>query len=310
MNRREKEIFKFRKPKLLKSFDLDILCDQDLEIIGLAAIEFSRTGILSFCDRFPIEGSLEIQSGAIVLCTQKMYAELKNSLPNVIFISVIDPRGAFIDIGFSLLKNNEIEVSSIITPLFGVDPSVVIGKGSFIDSRVRIDRDVVIGANCVINCGTWLQQGSVVKDGSVIGASGINLYFGQDGRRRSFPHFGGVIVGANSEIGSNCVLVKGMLTSTYVADNVIIGNMCNVGHGVDIRSGSWVSVGSMIGGHTRIGSNVNIGMGSCIKDNIEIGDNVNIGMGSVVVKSILAENSVFGNPAKKIPLMRAGPNRV
>jgi serine acetyltransferase len=50
-------------------------------------------------------------------------------------------------------------------------------------------------------------------------------------------------------------------------------------------------------------------MGVSVKDNINIGDNVQIGMGSVVVKTIKSNTSVFGNPAKPIGLIQAGPVR-
>ncbi len=48
----------------------------------------------------------------------------------------------------------------------------------------------------------------------------------------------------------------------------------------------------------RIGNNVDIGANVVIIGDIEIGDNVIIGAGSVVVKSIPADCTVVGNPAR------------
>ena len=47
-----------------------------------------------------------------------------------------------------------------------------------------------------------------------------------------------------------------------------------------------MSVGSLVGGQTRIGNKATIGMGVCIRDNLTIGEGVSIGMGSVVVKKM------------------------
>ena len=101
----------------------------------------------------------------------------------------------------------------------------------------------------------------------------------------------------------------GILAPTRIGEDVIAGNICNVGHGASIEDGVWMSVGSLVGGHTVIRTKATIAMGVTIRDNLEIGESASLGMGSVVVKSVGAGHSVFGNPAKRMPRLNTGPQR-
>lgn len=282
--------------------------DQQL-VTGLARLGYAAHGDLCFCDREPGADLKEIAAGTIILCTEGLIDHLRQRFPAASCVALPDPRAAFIDLGHRLLAEGKVEVSVAVPRPFGIHPTAQVGAQSVIHPETRIDAGVKIGAQCVIHRGTWLQAGAVVRDNTVVGVEGINAYRGLDGRQRSFPHFASVIVGENVEIGAGTVVVRGILNSTRIGRDSVIGNLSNIGHVVEIGEKVWMSVGCLIGGHTRIGDGATLGMGVAVRDNVEIGEKAQIGMASVVVKSVTANTSMFGNPARAIPSIQAGPAR-
>lgn len=282
----------------------------EVNVSGLARLGHGESDDLCFCDRDPSSTLDTLPSGLIVLCTAGLAQHLAFQFPNVSWIPLEDPRAVFIDLGVHLLSGGAVDVSDAIPRPLGIHPTVKMGTNTHIDPTVRIDEGVIIGHHCVIHRGTWLQAGSVIRDHSVIGCEGINAYRGLDGRKRGFPHFAGVVIGERVEIGAGTVIPRGILTSTYIGEDTVIGNLCNIGHGAVIEKGVWMSVGCLIGGHARIGEGATLAMGVTIRDNLEIGARAHIGMGSVVARIVEPDASVFGNPARSVPgQVKAGPDR-
>jgi UDP-3-O-[3-hydroxymyristoyl] glucosamine N-acyltransferase len=301
------ERFSFDAPLPLAAVGLGELLSKHAAT-GIARLGHSVAGDLCFCDRDPAR-DLKIDDGSIILCAQELAASLRERFPASAFIPLPDPRAAFIDLGHHLLTEGRVMVSGEVPRPFNIHPSAEIGQQTVIHPEVRIDAGVKVGAQCVIHRGTWLQAGAVVRDHTVVGVEGINAYRGVDGKQRRFPHFASVIVGENVEIGAGAVLARGILNSTRIGRNTVIGNLCNIGHVVDIGEKVWMSVGCLIGGHTHIGNGATLGLGVAVRDNIEIGAGAQVGMASVVVKPVPAGLSVFGNPARPVPGLQAGPAR-
>lgn len=279
-------------------------------ISGLARFGLGQAGDLCFCDRDPDPMPHALPAGLVVLTTTDLANRWASEFPEIIWIGLPDPRATFIDLAESLLVNHAVAVTDAIPRPLGIHPSARIGEYTVIDPATRIDAEVTIGHHCVIHRGTWLQAGTVVRDHCTIGCAGINAYRGLDGRRRGFPHLAGVIVGEAVEIGAGTVIPRGILTSTLIGDETVIGNLCNIGHGVVIGNNAWLSVGCLIGGHAIIGDDATLAMGSTVRDNLTIGAGAQIGMGSVVARAVEPGASVFGNPARNLSsAMKAGPER-
>lgn len=275
-----------------------------------------------------IEGVCDSRKGGIrqlAFCTIKNYLDSQKLTESFIlideipddallssnyFCQVSDTRSAFIDVLSWLISSVGIEPHR---PDFFEESSISskadISSSAIIEQGVEIGAGCEIGHNVVIKSGTRIGANSVIRENTVIGCDGITVYRAQDGRLMKFPHVGGVSIGSDTEIGANTVITEGILSPTFIGNNVVVGNLCNIGHGVLIGNSVWMSVGTLIGGHTVIQDAATIAMGVSIRDNLTIGSECSIGMGSVVVKSVEANHSVFGNPAKRMPNLKTGPSR-
>ncbi len=282
----------------------------EYEISGVSSLVNAGEGDLCFCDREP-DAEFEMQSdGVIVLSNFELTPVLKQRFPGAICIAMPDPRAVFIDLSTSLLNSGKLQISDAVPRPFGVEPSASIGAHTVIHADVRIDRGVSIGNHCVIHRGTWIQENAVIRDHAVIGCDGINAYRGLDGRQRGFPHLASVVIGKHTQVGAGTVIPRGILSSTVIGEQVVVGNLCNIGHGAVIGNDVWMSVGTLVGGHTNVGDRTTLAMGVVVRDNLDIGEDAQVGMGSVVVRNVESGASVFGNPARSISgKLKAGPER-
>ena len=147
-------------------------------------------------------------------------------------------------------------------------------KNSFIQAGAIVYDNVTIGDNCIIGAN------------SVIGEAGFGFSRDINGEFSSMPHFGGVEIGNNVEIGPCSVIDCGTFGDTIIESNVRIDNMVQIAHNVTIAGGSRIMAGVSISGGVQIGRDCWIAPKAMLRDKIKIGDNVLIGCSSMVTIDI------------------------
>lgn len=116
------------------------------------------------------------------------------------------------------------------------------------------------------------------------------------------------IISKNASLCKGCIIEKGV----FVAHNVFLGPMSQIGRGTIINTGSiiehetkigrycHVASGSTLCGRCNIQDEVLIGAGSVVIDKIIICSHVIIGANSTVIEDITIPGTYVGSPAKKV----------
>ena len=147
-------------------------------------------------------------------------------------------------------------------------------KNSFIQAGAIVYDNVRIGDNCIIAAN------------AVIGDAGFGFSRDSGGEFISMPHFGGVTIGNNVEIGPGSVVDCGTFGDTILESNIRIDNMVQIAHNVTIASGTRIMAGVSISGGVQIGRDCWIAPKAMLRDKIKIGNNVLIGCSSMVTIDI------------------------
>ena len=109
-----------------------------------------------------------------------------------------------------------------------------------------------------------------------------------------------VYIPETTEIGTGVIIQYGCFISCNVKieDYVFIQPQVNVGHDDVLMEGCMLSGFVNLGGVVTVGKYTYIGLSSCVKQGIRIGNFSIISMGSVVYKDIPDEMIAVGNPAR------------
>lgn len=184
--------------------------------------------------------------------------------------------------GYYYGENVTIGENVMIEPFVRLGNNIKIGNNTIIKSGVIIEDNVIIGENCYI------------RENSVIGGEDFGIETDTDGSTVRIPHFGGVRIGNNVEIGTGSTVCSGTIEETIVEDYVKVDYSVNVGHNTKIGRGTLICAGALIGGSSILGSNVFVGMNASVKSKMLIGNNAVVGMGAIVC-TYINDREVFAN---------------
>ena len=179
----------------------------------------------------------------------------------------------------------------------------VIGADAVIEPGVFIGPDVRIGNNARILAGTVIRHTTigddfVANEFAVIGANGFTMAEDEEGNKIRIPTLGRVEIGNHVEIGAQNNVSCGSGGNTVIEDYVKLDALIHIGHDVHLRKNVEITAGVTVGGFTELGEHAYVGVNAVLRNRIRIGDNAVIGMGATVTKSVEANTTVAGNPAR------------
>lgn len=188
--------------------------------------------------------------------------------------------------------------STVLTQNIG--ENVYVGHNSYVSENAVIGDNVVIMNNVSIEERVTIGANTLIHSGVVIGTDGYGLYKDENGLNQKVPHYGGVVIGKNVEIGANTCIARGTLDDTIIGDNVKIDNLCHIAHNVCIMNNCCIVAASVISGSSIIGENSYIAPNSAVMNQLSIGKNSMVGLGAVVIQDVPDNCKVFGCPARVI----------
>lgn len=252
----------------------------------------------------------DIKKSLLIVNEEANISKNIQSQNSIIFVD--NPRREYI---YILNKYNTEKKKNYIKELSYIAKNVVIGEDTIIEPFVFIDENVIIGNNCHIKSGVKIYKNVTIGNNCTIGANTVvgDIGFGIErmapGKRQKIsfegipmkmPHYGGVIIGDNVEIGALTTIVSGAIEPTLLEDYVKVDDHVHIAHNVKLRKGSLIVAAAEISGSTEIGENSWIGPNSSLMQKIKIGKNTIIGIGTNVLKSSEENEVLIGNPAKSL----------
>ncbi len=110
------------------------------------------------------------------------------------------------------------------------------------------------------------------------------------------------IVSSSAQIDSGTVVMASSVVSSFckIGAACIINTSSVVEHDCTIADGVHISPGAKLAGNVSISSQSWLGIGCNVIQSINIGSNVVVGAGTTVIRDIANNQTVVGNPAKRI----------
>lgn len=189
-----------------------------------------------------------------------------------------------------------------------LEPGAVVGPGAELGAGCRVSANAVIGPGVRIGRDGIIGPGASIRyclagdrlrvlAGTRIGEDGFGYAPGPEGHLK-VPQLGRVIIGDDVEIGANTTIDRGSGPDTVIADGVIIDNLVQIAHNVQIGRNSVIVSQVGISGSTTVGENVVIGGQAGITGHLALGDGVKIAAQSGVMTDVPPGATFGGSPAQ------------
>jgi len=200
-----------------------------------------------------------------------------------------------------------------------VHPSASIGEGTGIAAGAVVGPRAEIGRRCVVAPNAVIGPGVVIGDDCRIGPSS-SVYFCLMGNRvrlyagvrigdpgfgfasgpaghETVPQLGRVIVGDDTEIGSNTTIDRGAGPDTVIGAGCRIDNLVQIGHNVRLGRGCIIVSQTGISGSSVLEDFVVTGGQVGVAGHLTIGKGARIGAQAGVMRNIPAGARMGGSPA-------------
>ena len=168
-------------------------------------------------------------------------------------------------------------------------------SASLAESNVLIGDRVVIGEGVHVGASVSIGDDTIIWPGTVIGNDGFQ-FERLDGKVIKIAHVGGVSIGREVEIKSNCCIDRHIFRDdTRIGDQTKFDNLVYVGHCTKIGRACLLGAHAAITGSVVIGDEVWVGPNATISSALTVGSQAAVSLGSVVTRDVPPGERVSGN---------------
>lgn len=312
-----------RQPVLNKA---DLTEALQKHIICVANLLTATQTQLAFLSQSKYLEQLVDTKAGVILISHKFYEQAYEINASTCYIVVPDAYLAYACVSglFKKPKQQGVHPTATIATSAHIAPNVHIGAYAIIGEHAVICEEVSIGAHCVIGDGVQIGKQSEILPSVVvahdcvigervcihshasIGSEGFGFAsFGKDQglKWQSIAQLGRVIIGNDVRIGSHTCIDRGAIDDTIIGDCVIIDNLVQIAHNVQIGSGTAIAAKVGIAGSTVIGKNCIIGGAVGIVGHLKIADSVTLTARTLVISDI-SESGTYSSGTVAMPSMK------
>lgn len=295
----------------------------DPDLIGVAALDQARPGMLSFVEDAQWAAQIETTQASALILPPNPDWQARATASGIAWVATEQPRYWFAQAIACFYQPwqlpPEYHPTAVIDPTVRAGKDVGIGAHAVIQTGVSLGNDVqihanvviypgvtigdrtVLHANCVIHERTIIGADCVIHSGAVIGAEGFGFIPVTDQtlerRWHPMPQSGQTVLEDHVVVGCNTTIDRPAVGETRIAVGTKIDNLVQVGHGCQVGADSLICAQVGLAGATRLGQQVILAGQVGVSGQVTLGDRTTVAAQSGVHQSLAPDTKVAGYPA-------------
>lgn len=293
----------------------EVVGDESIVITGVAGIKEAREGDITFLANPKYSPLLDKTRASAVVTSPEVEKTtrpiIRTENPSLAFTKIISsfapcevnhPKGihptAIMGKDVSLGEGVAIGPYAVIEDNVSIGDKAIIYAGCFIGHHAKIGSNTLIYPNVSIRERVTIGSRVIIHSGTVVGSDGFG-FVSIKGKHHKIPQVGTVEIGDDVEIGANVTIDRARFDKTVIGRGTKIDNLVQIAHNVVIGEDSIIVAQAGISGSTTIGKGVTLAGQAGLVGHITIGDGAIVAAQAGVTKSVPADTTVSGYPAKE-----------
>ena len=313
--------------EIARLLDAQILGDPAIVITGVAGLDATAPGSISFIEDEKLLSTALSSSAAAIIAPDSMLSTLQSEevLPRrrgdkgrKPLVLIRNPRLAFAKVMEFMqpvsMPEKGVHPTAIIEPDAHIGVGVTIREHCYVGHHAHIGDGAVLYPHVVVGDGAQIGDATVlfpsvvlnhhvhigkrvrIHSGSVIGGDGFG-YVSDGKTHHKVPQVGTVIIEDDVEIGANVCIDRATMGATRVGEGTKIDNLVQIAHNVQIGRNCILCGQVGLSGSVVVEDDVVMAGQAGLRDHVKIGKGAILGAKAGIMGDVAAGEFVLGAPA-------------